>query len=276
MPPARAPSWPHVGRGPCCPCRRADHAHGSQWRPATCLVQPWGTGLDRAAYVRYSAGGWRNYLMRDPVAFIVGLIGFNILMATPALACQGTTTVLDDKFSSIDSAWANLSTYNGKIESGHLILDVPAQVPPADYVTHVFNQSDIYTDVNVCVNFSFDATQAPNSTSFGIVFWGLDDNSYYNFEVSPTGSFSVFRKVGDTRYLYPIPWTATPLAKKELNQSQEIEINMKQNTAELFLNGSKIADFKGNMPSGGGEIGMWYGLPSSGGRISVSEFLVKK
>lgn len=63
--------------------------------------------------------------------------------------------------------------------------------------------------------------------------------------------------------------------KKELGQKQELEIHLKQNSAELFINGTKVGDIKGAMPNGGGVVGIYYGFPAIGGKISVTEFQVK-
>ena len=93
--------------------------------------------------------------------------------------------------------------------------------------------------------------------------------------MSPVGTYEVARLAGK-RWLFPISWTPTELVKKEIGQKQELEIHTKQNNAELFINGTKVADYTGTMPSGGGAVGILYQFPSAtGGKIIVTEFQVK-
>ena len=42
--------------------------------------------------------------------------------------------------------------------------------------------------------------------------------------------------------------------KEELGQKQEIEVHTKQNSAELFINGTKITDIKGRCQLGAGPL----------------------
>lgn len=98
-------------------------------------------------------------------------------LSTQALACQGTTTVFDDKFREIDPAWQNLKTYFGKVDNGHLLIDAPDQGTKAiSYGIRILNQSNVYTDAYVCANFSFNEAKEPAETHFGIAFWAVDES----------------------------------------------------------------------------------------------------
>lgn len=214
--------------------------------------------------------------MRRPIAWIACFLCFGLSLSTQVFACQGTTDVFDDKFTSIDPAWSNLASYYGKIDNGHLLLEIPPQTPTTTpYATHSLNQNNSYTDAVFCVTFSFDATQDPSFTTFGLSFWGTDDSAFYTFTVSANGHYQVSRKIADNRFLFPIPWTANPLIKTEFGQKQELEVRTKQNSAELFIGGTKVGDLKGIIPNGGGTVGIFYQTPGTGGKISVTEFQVK-
>jgi hypothetical protein len=216
--------------------------------------------------------------MSRSLVWIATLLALGLSVSTQALACQGTAMLFDDKFEAIDPAWQNLATNNGKIENKHLLIALsPLENPANSTATASMNQRDIYTDIIACVDFSID-TQTPDSRVgdfvFGIIFWGADSSSYTVLAITQKGSYAVLRNASN-RWLYPIPWTESALVKKEAGQQQELEIHTKQNSAELFINGTKVGDIKGTMPSGGGTVGIFYQVPGTGGKISVTRFQVK-
>lgn len=134
--------------------------------------------------------------------------------ATPGAACDGSTVAFEDQFATLDPSWA--TPYGMKADGGHLVLAVPADASTSDvnWANHTLSQSNIYNDVTLCATFTAATSSDPNQSENGLAFWGTDDNAFYVFFTSPTGSFTVQRKVAAGRWLTPMPWKDTPAVKK--------------------------------------------------------------
>ena len=146
--------------------------------------------------------------MKRSIVCIASLLALGLPVSTQALACQGTSMLFDDKFATIDPEWDNLAKNNGKIENNHLIISL-ANASSSNVSQNSINQHDIYRDVIVCVKFSFDATQRPAGTRSGIIFWGVNFNSFVSFDIKADGYYEISKYVGN-RWLFPIPWTESP------------------------------------------------------------------
>ena len=108
--------------------------------------------------------------MRRSIICVASLLACGLPLSTQVLACQGTTTVFDDKFTTIDKEWQTLPGAPSTIDNNHLLIDVHPQDYPAGFGSHSLNQRDIYADAIFCATFSFDSTSDVNNTTFGIAF----------------------------------------------------------------------------------------------------------
>jgi len=62
--------------------------------------------------------------------------------------------------------------------------------------------------------------------------------------------------VSKGRTLFPVRETDVPDLKKGAGQTNSLEVQTVGNKATLFVNGTKIAEFNGKPPEGGGLIGL--------------------
>jgi hypothetical protein len=169
-----------------------------------------------------------------------------VTLAAPAMACGTSNVLLDDKFQTLDPAWGNKSDYVA-VDNGKLVVKSDANT-----AYHVFNQSNLYGDADLCVTGQI----ADTAGSLGAVFWGVDDNNYYLFWASTAGNFGVSRKVNG-RWLSPYPATASAAIKKDLGQTNELEVRAKGNHIVLLINGTQVAESNAMAPQGGGMIGAY-------------------
>jgi hypothetical protein len=183
-----------------------------------------------------------------------------------AVACQGSTTLFEDDFSFADPAWGG---YAGTvIEGGSLTINID---PDSWYALE--NQAGFYNDFDLChdlVQRNNDPTQAFGS----ILFWGIDYDNFYSFDVATNGFIRVSR-LQNGRWLTPVAWTETTgLVHPGILTNQQ-RVVVQGNVATAFVNGTQVAKFRGQPPDGGGLIGVFgWSPPGSPASYEFSKFVV--
>jgi hypothetical protein len=85
----------------------------------------------------------------------------------------------------------------------------------------------------------------------GVLFWKRDNDNYYMAAISPDGIVVVSRYLNDQWLTIANP-SHSDAIKTGAGVANEIEVTTKGNTGALYINGTKIADFRGQAPPGGG------------------------
>jgi hypothetical protein len=170
--------------------------------------------------------------------------------AGPAAACQGSETLFLDDFSTAEPAWGPFQAEN-KVENGELVVTpVPSKQWPQ------FNEAAVYEDMDFCADV-IATSKDPNTSWFGLMFWGVDYNNYFVFQVSLNGRISVAR-LQKGKWLTPVPWQDSPAGLvKPAGETNALRVVVRGQRATLFLNGQQVMEFKGTPPSGGGKIGVY-------------------
>jgi len=181
--------------------------------------------------------------------FLVGL-----LSALPAAAatCPGTV-VLQDSFNSVNPALnmdvndsAKVAVQGGKAE---ITVSKPGYARSELYVGSRFG------DANVCLTVSTPATDKSEKQDFGVVFWADSFATYYTFEITPEGMFSVAQKLPSGQWSYPVHLTASPAIVQGTGKSNSLRVLTKGNTATFFINDQQVGTVDGTPPAGGGLAG---------------------
>ncbi len=107
----------------------------------------------------------------------------------------------------------------------------------------------------------------PNNGS-GLVFWGKDDNDWYEMMTSPNGWFAVEHQLSGRR-LYPVAWYEEGALKKGEGAENQVKVVTKGNQATIFINGKEVVSFPGQPPEGGSLIG-FAGSSGAAGQNSVA------
>lgn len=182
---------------------------------------------------------------------------------TAAKACGNGKVIFEDKFGTLDPSWGNASE-DMKVENGALVLK-----PDTGGSWTAVSQSDFYGDAAICVDATVTNGDPENSYS-SILFWYQDDDNSYDYGFWPNGKVSVERE-SKGKFLYPVSSTAVPAMKKGLGQTNTLEVETKGSKVTIYVNGTKVAEFNGKSPEGGGKVGLISVSPDTGDR-TVTKF----
>jgi hypothetical protein len=178
---------------------------------------------------------------------------FGLLSQLPAAAatCPGTV-VLQDSFNTANPT-LNLAANDSAtiaIQGGKAEVSI---------LKATFARTEIYSglrfgDANICVTVATPATDKSEKQDAGIVFWADGFGSYYTFEITPGGMFSV-AQLSSGKWIYPVHMTASPAIVQGTGKSNTVRVLTKGNTVTLFVNDQQVGTFDGMPPAGGGMAG---------------------
>jgi hypothetical protein len=180
-----------------------------------------------------------------------------VLLATggPALACLGKSDpALDDNFATPDAGWP--SGDNVQTTPHGLVIK-----PPVNGSTWAVNSNYTMDGSDLCVTVVLPA-QLPSPANedtvgdVGAVFWKRDNDNYYMAAVSPDGVAAVSRYLNG-QWLTIVNPVHSAAIKTGPGAVNEIEITDRGNAGSFYVNDTKIADFHGQAPPGGGPPGVY-------------------
>jgi len=112
-----------------------------------------------------------------------------------------------------------------------------------------------YGDANVCVTVSTSATDKVEKQDMGLVFWADGFASYYTFEITPGGMYSIAQHLPGGQWSYPVHLTASPAIVQGTGKANTLRVLTKGTTATLFINDQQVGTFDVTPPAGGGMVG---------------------
>jgi hypothetical protein len=183
-----------------------------------------------------------------PICLLAGL--FSPLPAAAA-TCPGTP-VLQDSFNSVNPA-LNMTPNDSAtvtIKGGQAEIAVSK---PAFERTELYSGFR-YGDANLCVTFTTPATDKSEKQDAGIAFWADSFASFYTFEITPEGMFSV-AMLSSGKWSYPVHLTASPAIVQGTGKTNTLRVLTKGSTATLFINDQQVGTLDGTPPAGGGMVG---------------------
>ena len=173
-----------------------------------------------------------------------------------AEACQstGAPTLVED-FKNPDIGWGKPDTVGSYSQEG-LVMRPPVNgsawrwngnfsMGRADFCIQAVNPSPLPSPAN-----------AETVGDVGIWFWGADAQNFYTATISPDGTAAVDRLVNGIWESVVAP-RPSPAVHTAAGATNEIELVTSGNSATFFVNGSRIADFHGQAPQGGGAPGIY-------------------
>lgn len=188
--------------------------------------------------------------MRREIAICV-FAGVTSVLPTAAVTCPGKP-VLQDSFSSANPALNLYANDNAKVvvQDGKAIVTVfkPSFVRPELY-------DDLrFKDVNICLAVATPATDTSQKQDGGIAFWADSYTSYYTFQISPEGLYSV-GQMSAGKWTYVVPPTASKAIVQGIGKTNTLRVLTKGNTGTLFINDQQVATTNGTPPANGGLVG---------------------
>ena len=182
------------------------------------------------------------------LAVAAGLTCFLMSSGGAMAACKATANSLfEDQFLTLDDTWGTYDNYS--VEDGRLVIK-----PPAGYNTSTLNNSSLYDDVDICVEMTGQAP-LPEGACGSVIFWAIDFDNYYSFQISPEGQASFWRRQRG-RWLNQVSSQDAQGIEKGATVINELRVITKGKTAKLFINGTLFREVKGQPPKDGSQIGL--------------------
>jgi hypothetical protein len=185
--------------------------------------------------------------LRGALIVIAGaVLGTNL-----AEACGTGKVLFEDKFDTLNPVWGfGPNVPQRSIGPNGLTYSLTGNDVSADRL----NQAELYQDHEICTVYSAKVPEKSN-TQVGINFWASDDKNMYSLYVYPFwGTYTILR-YQNNKVLKPIPVTAADAIHKGTDVTNEIDVVLKGNKATLVINGTKVTEFSGHAPDGGGFFG---------------------
>jgi hypothetical protein len=169
-------------------------------------------------------------------------------------ACKSSPdSLFVDRFEQLDDTWGTYENYD--VEDGKLVIK-----PPAGYNTTAINNTSLYDDVDICVDMSAEAPVQEGSCG-SIVFWAIDYDNYYSFQVNTEGEASFWRRQRD-KWLNQVGWQDAPGVAKGATVINELRVITSGRTAKLYINGQFFKQVKGQPPKDGSLVGLMACAPN--------------
>lgn len=179
-----------------------------------------------------------------------------IVAGSAARACQsnGPPTLVED-FKNPDIGWGKPDTVASYSQQG-LVLR-----PPGGGSAWRWNRNFTMGRADFCIE-AVSPSPLPNPANsttvgdVGIWFWGTDAQNFFTATISLDGTAAVDRLVNGVWQSVVAP-RPSPAVRTAPGASNEIELVTSGNSATFFVNGSRIVDFHGQSPPGGGAPGIY-------------------
>src|SRR5579871_7026080 len=134
--------------------------------------------------------------------WLVAALATGLGSATAACACEGSPVLFADHFDRIDPSWGiygdELSVANGQM----------TLKPEQNTIDWQPNDHASYTDADICVTATIAKSVTADQGFVGLIFWYVDDDNFYAFEVDAAGHASIWQQTkGEWRS--PVAWRDT-------------------------------------------------------------------
>jgi hypothetical protein len=197
-----------------------------------------------------------------------------IFGAMPAVAasCPGIVA-FQDSFAAPNSAYRavkpagfTLTIGGGKAEA---TFEKPGISVPMEYMAAQFG------DVSVCATVSAPAGDKAEDQAAGVIFWAMNSNNYYCFEVSVNGQFIVAHQNAPGDWDIPLPWEPSDAIQKGVGAKNVLRAQTVGGVVTLFINGQQVGTFTDTAPPGGGLTGFIVSSSNTSPQaMDVSDFSV--
>ena len=166
--------------------------------------------------------------------------------AGAASACEGDVVLLEDHFDANSHVWSTTGTVTYK--DGVIEMKVKSGIADKIFA------SPLYKDVDICAEMEVTAGSNLPGIYVGVAFWATDKDNLYTFQISPSGVAGVFRLKGG-KWSTIVEDTKSDAIKDGRDEINTLRVTTEGEDATVFVNDEKIADFKGEPPDGGQNVG---------------------
>lgn len=193
----------------------------------------------------------RQYVVAITASAVIG---------SAALACPGQIgkVMFEDTFSDDSGGWVlGSGPPDYEIKDGSLLMRPnPRGADEKNLSLRATNVTFPMRDADYCVEFNLPKHPG-NNIGVGLVFFGQDQDSYFNWMAFTDGSASLYKRAsGKWNELFndKKPPTGVKLEPDSLNS---LRVLAKDNKLTLFLNGSQVKVIRAQTPSGELHFGVY-------------------
>jgi hypothetical protein len=166
-----------------------------------------------------------------------------------AIACGGSKVIFEDTFEDNAGGWSHKDTV--EIKNGTFVFKLPA-----DDMQSNLNVTFSVKDADICTEAVWPQGGDNPLLGAGLLFWGENNRTYYQFGILNNGSFWIARK-RDGVWLGTIAANIDSSAIKTApGASNTLRVDTKGNTLTFYINGTKVREARGQAPSAAWRFGV--------------------
>ena len=180
---------------------------------------------------------------------IAGLLG----STGHARACEGGKVLFEDTFRNDGGGWSDKKAVS--VGDGALTFTLPADDMQSN-LNVMFNVEDADVCAEAVWPYGAAQDENPQILGAGILFWGEDNRSYYQFGILNNGRYWIARKKDGA-------WVGTiaanidsPAINTAPGAANTLRVDAKGNQLSFYINGTKVRALRGQAPKGSWRFGL--------------------
>jgi hypothetical protein len=186
--------------------------------------------------------------MSRSLLFLAILLTACAAPASRAAACEGQQVIFEDKFHDDAGGWSIKD--NIEIKDGTFTF----KLSPDDMSSNL-NVTFTVKDADICADAVWPEGDQP-VLGAGLLFWGVDNRTYFQFGILNNGKFWIARKE-DGKWLGTIAANVDSTAIKTLPGAvNTLQVKTNGNSVAFYINGTKVRDLRGQAPKGDWRFGL--------------------
>jgi hypothetical protein len=165
-----------------------------------------------------------------------------------AAACEGQEIIFEDKFTDDAGGWPLKDTV--EVKDGLFIF----KLPPDDMQSNL-NVTFTVKDADICSETVWPNGEQP-ILGAGLLFWGEDNRTYFQFGILNNGKFWIARKQ-DGKWLGTIAANVdSPAINQAPGETNMLRVKAEGNNLTFYINGTKVRELRGQAPKGDWRFGL--------------------
>ncbi len=186
--------------------------------------------------------------MSRSLVFLAILLISSAAPAWRASACEGQNVIFEDQFHDDAGGWSIKD--NMEVKDGAFTF----KLPPDDMSSNL-NVTFTVKDADICTDTVWPEGDQP-VLGAGLLFWGEDNRTYFQFGILNNGKFWIARKQ-DGKWLGTIAANVNSTAIKTLpGATNTLRVKTNGNSVTFYINGTKVRDLRGQAPKTGWRFGL--------------------
>jgi hypothetical protein len=186
--------------------------------------------------------------MSRPLLFLAVLLMAGAAPALRTAACEGQQVIFEDKFHDDAGGWSIKD--NMEVKDGTFTF----KLPPDDMSSNL-NVTFTVKDADICTDAVWPEGDQP-VLGAGLLFWGEDNRTYFQFGILNNGKFWIARKQ-DGKWLGTIAANVDSTAIKTLPGAvNTLRVKTNGNSVTFYINGTKVRELRGQAPKSDWRFGL--------------------